>query len=290
MNSMTGFGKGVYELSGKRYTIEVRSVNHRFIELKMRLPKGLLAIEEKIDKALKNTFSRGSFSIYFTMETTEEGTKDLDVDLSLAKSYYEASLKARDFLGIEDHLTLKDIMLFSDVVRIGREDDEDVLWTGIGSAMEIAFEQLSEMRAAEGEALKKDITERISLLRGIVTEIEADSEGMVEVYQEKLEERIATLLDQVPVNEDRIAYEVAVFADKSNVTEEIVRLGIHLEQFESFFALKEPVGRKMDFLVQEMNREVNTIGSKSSVPAIAEKVVILKSELEKIREQIQNIE
>lgn len=289
MNSMTGFGKGCFETDDKVYTIEVRSVNHRFIEVKMRLPRGLLSIEEKIDKAIKSTFKRGTFSIYLDIRNNGSSPSDLEVDLGIAESYFLAGEKVKDHLNLSSSLSLQDILRYPEVVKT-HSPEEETLWPAISQALEEALEKMGEMRGLEGESLKKDLLGRLAFVSETVEVISQDSLDVVKDYQIRLRERIEELLDKVPVNEDRIAYEVAAFADKSSITEEIVRLRVHIEQFGLLLADKEAVGRKLDFLIQEMNREINTIGSKSNVTAIAAAVVTLKSELEKIREQVQNIE
>ena len=290
MNSMTGFGKGSFETDSKIYTIEVRSVNHRFIEIKMRLPKGLLSIEEKIDKAIKNTFKRGTFSIYLDIRNNGASPCELDVDLSIAESYFQAAEKVKNHLEMTSSLSLQDVLRYPDVIKSHGVEEEKVLWPAISNALDEALKTIGVRRRLEGEALKVDLIERLKLISKTLEVVDEDSLEVVKDYQIRLRERIESLLDQVPVNEDRIAYEVAAFADKSSITEELVRLRIHIKEFQRLLDAEEAVGRKLDFLIQEMNREINTIGSKSSVTTIANAVVVLKSELEKIREQVQNIE
>ncbi|AMP20489.1 hypothetical protein AZF37_04295 [endosymbiont 'TC1' of Trimyema compressum] len=290
MNSMTGFGKGSFETESKIYTIEARSVNHRFIEVKIRLPKGLLSIEEKIDKAIKNTFKRGTFSIYLDIRNNGTSPCELDLDLSIAESYFQAAEKVKNHLGMTSSLSLQDILRYPDVIKSQGVEEEDVLWPAVSNALNEALKTIGVMRRLEGEALKTDLLKRLQLISKTLEVVDEDSLEVVKDYQIRLRERIESLLDQVPVNEDRIAYEVAAFADKSSITEELVRLRIHIKEFERLLNDEDAVGRKLDFLIQEMNREINTIGSKSSVTTIANAVVILKSELEKIREQVQNIE
>ena len=212
------------------------------------------------------------------------------MDLTIAESYFQSAEKVKQHLGMTSSLSLQDVLRFPDVIKSHGVEAEDVLWPAISSALDEALKTIGVMRRLEGEALKEDLLKRLQLISKTLEIVDADSLEVVKDYQIRLRERIESLLDQVPVNEDRIAYEVAVFADKSSITEELVRLRIHIKEFERLLGTEEAVGRKLDFLIQEMNREINTIGSKSSVTTIANAVVILKSELEKIREQVQNIE
>ena len=290
MYSMTGYGKGKGESNKRIYNIEMRSVNHRFLEVKTRLPKGMLLIEEKIDKYLKEKFNRGSFSVFINIESNKDYKEEFKINYSLAESYFNAGRNIKEHFNLGYDLSLQDIIRYPEVITVDSTDEEEDNWLYIETALAEASTNLELMRKDEGLKLKADCMERIKLIEASVTEVGKYSVDVVEEYKQKLNERIKTLLDSVPVNEDRIAYEVAAFADKSNITEEIVRLEIHLGHFRKYMELDEPIGRKLDFLIQEMNREINTIGSKSSSTDIAAIVVNIKSEIEKIREQIQNIE
>ena len=291
MNSMTGYGKGKGESPKKIYNIEMRAVNHRFIEVKSRLPKGMLLIEEKIDKYIKEYFNRGSFSVYINIENNSDYKEEFFINFNLAESYFNAGRSIKEHFNLPYDLSLQDIIRYPEVLSSeGEDEDQETLWIYIKEAVENACINLSEMRKKEGEKLKTDCFKRLTKIAEDIDKIGEFTDLVVEEYKVKLNERIKSLLDTVPVNEDRLAYEVAAFADKSNITEEIVRLKIHIDHFREFLELDEPVGRKLDFLIQEMNRETNTIGSKSSSTDIATIVVSVKSEIEKIREQIQNIE
>lgn len=291
MYSMTGYGKGVCEAPDKIYTLELRAVNHRFLEVKFRLPKGMLFIEENIDKSIKGSFERGSFSVYLNIEANSERQQEFHIDYQLAEAYYNAGNALKEHFGLPYGLTLQDLIRYPEVLSAnGSEEADDELWSHIHEALTMACGNLKEMRLNEGLKLKQDFHERLAIIEENLKLVEGYSDRIVEEYRDRLSDRISSLLDAVPVNEDRIAYEVAAFADKSNITEEITRLGIHLQHFREFLEAKVPVGRKLDFLIQEMNREVNTIGSKSSSTDIAAIIVTMKSEMEKIREQVQNIE
>jgi uncharacterized protein (TIGR00255 family) len=288
---MTGYGKGIKETQERIYTLELRSVNHRFLEVKYRLPKGMLFVEEKIDKFLKANFNRGSFSVFLNIENNKEYKQDFNIDFKLAEAYFKAGQNIKEHFNLSYDLSLQDIIRYPEVISSNdKELDDEVIWNDIKEALESACNNVKVMRSNEGEKLKEFFIESLEIINANISEVDKYADFVVGEYKEKLQDRIKTLLDSVPVNEDRIAYEVAAFADKSNITEEITRLKIHMTHFKEYFEINEPIGRKMDFLIQEMNREINTIGSKSSSTDIAVIIVTLKSELEKIREQVQNIE
>lgn len=291
MFSMTGYGKGIKETQERIYTLELRAVNHRFLEVKYRLPKGMLFVEEKIDKFLKANFNRGSFSVFLNIENNKEYKQDFNIDFKLAEAYFKAGQNIKEHFKLSYDLSLQDIIRYPEVISSNdKELDDEVIWNDIKEALESACNNVKVMRENEGEKLKEFFMESLEIINANINEVDKYADFIVGEYKEKLQDRIKTLLDSVPVNEDRIAYEVAAFADKSNITEEITRLKIHMTHFKEYFESNEPIGRKMDFLIQEMNREINTIGSKSSSTDIAVIIVTLKSELEKIREQVQNIE
>lgn len=291
MYSMTGYGKGIKETQERIYTLELRAVNHRFLEVKYRLPKGMLFVEEKIDKFLKSNFNRGSFSVFLNIENNKEYKQDFNIDFKLAEAYFKAGQNIKEHFKLSYDLSLQDIIRYPEVISSNdKELDDEIIWNDIKEALETACGNVRTMRKNEGEKLKEYFKESLEIININIDEVDKYSDFIVGEYKGKLQDRIKTLLDAVPVNEDRIAYEVAAFADKSNITEEITRLKIHMTHFKDYFEISEPIGRKMDFLIQEMNREINTIGSKSSSTDIAVIIVTLKSELEKIREQVQNIE
>ncbi len=291
MFSMTGYGKGIKETQERIYTLELRAVNHRFLEVKYRLPKGMLFVEEKIDKFLKANFNRGSFSVFLNIENNKEYKQDFNIDFKLAEAYFKAGQSIKEHFKLSYDLSLQDIIRYPEVISSNdKELDDEVIWNDIKDALKAACENVKIMRGNEGEKLKGFFVESLEIINTNIDKVNNYADFVVGEYKDKLQDRIKSLLDAVPVNEDRIAYEVAAFADKSNITEEITRLKIHMTHFRDYFEINEPIGRKMDFLIQEMNREINTIGSKSSSTDIAVIIVILKSELEKIREQVQNIE
>lgn len=292
IKSMTGFGRGESRDNIRHFVVEIKSVNHRYNDIIIKMPKHLNYIEDRIRKHIRSKISRGRVEVYINLEYIDDSGIQVQVDLPLAKSYKEAVETLNEKLCIKDKITIDLIAKFPDVIRVEkREDDEDEVWNCLKTGLEEALNKLLEMRIREGQELAKDIRLRAENIIGIVKAIEARSPEVVLEYKNKLKSRIEELLgDSYELDESRVANEVAFFADKSNIDEEIVRLYSHVNQLISTLDADVPVGRRLDFLIQEMNREANTIGSKASDIVITNKVVELKSEIEKVREQIQNIE
>lgn len=291
IKSMTGFGRGEHEEFGRSYTVEVKSVNHRYSDISVKLPKQLSYLEDTIRKFVSDHISRGKVDVYITQNKYSEDEIRVTIDHALVSSYMKSLAELRDTYKLEDDITVSNVSRFPDLLTVDRvEDDKDKVWNTLSVAMEKSLDNLTEMRKVEGKKLFEDLTKRAAYIRSMVDEIKQRSPIVVQEYKTKLEERIKQLLGDVPVDEERLAQEVAIFADKSSITEEIVRLYSHIDQLLSIMNEDVPVGRKLDFLVQEMNREINTIGSKASDIIITRYVVDVKSEIEKIREQIQNIE
>lgn len=292
IKSMTGFGRGESRDNVRHFVVEIKSVNHRYNDIIIKMPKHLNYIEDRVRKHIKSRISRGRVEVYINLEYIEDSAAKVQVDLPLAKSYKEAVENLNEKLYINDKITIDLIAKFPDVIRVEKkEDDEDEVWDCLKNALEEALDKLIEMRIREGQELAKDVRLRSKNIIDIVKTIEARSPEVVLEYRNKLKNRIEELLeDSYELDESRLANEVAFFADKSNIDEEIVRLYSHVNQLVSTLDTDVPVGRRLDFLIQEMNREANTIGSKASDIVITNKVVELKSEIEKIREQIQNIE
>ncbi|KPU28281.1 hypothetical protein TR13x_02800 [Caloranaerobacter sp. TR13] len=292
IKSMTGFGRGESRDNIRHFIVEIKSVNHRYNDIIIKMPKHLNYIEDRIRKHIKSKISRGRVEVYINLEYIDESGIKVQVDLPLAKSYKEAVEILNENLYIKDKITIDLIAKFPDVIRVEKkEDDEDEVWNCLKNGLEEALNKLIEMRIREGQELAKDIRLRAKNIVDIVKTIETRSPEVVLEYKNKLRNRIEELLgESYELDESRLANEVAFFADKGNIDEEIVRLYSHVNQLISTLDVDVPVGRKLDFLIQEMNREANTIGSKASDIVITNKVVELKSEIEKIREQIQNIE
>lgn len=292
IKSMTGFGRGEYNDGVHNFLVEIKTLNHRYNDIVVKMPKHLNYIEDNIKKTIKEVINRGRVEVYVGLEYEDDNNWEVQVNTTLAKSYKEALDTIVKELEIDQEITLKDIIQLPDLIKVERQkDDEDRLWICLQTALNAALESVLKMRIAEGKELEKDIRNRVLTISDLLASIENRSNLVVEEYKIKLKERAEELIDcEYKIDECKLENEVVFFADRSNITEELVRFSSHINQTIECLNSNEPVGRKLDFLIQEMNREVNTIGSKSCDIEIAQAVVEIKSELEKIREQIQNIE
>lgn len=291
IKSMTGYGRGESEENGKAFTVEIRSVNHRFCEVFVRMPKYYTALEDRTRKLIQERVSRGRLDVFVNVSDRGTGNKSIQVDKELAMAYYSALEELRETIGIDGKPGIVDIARLPDVILLEEvQEDLDQVWPVLNRALDEALGQLTEMRGTEGQRLMKDQIKRVARLEDYTEEIALRAPSVVQEYQEKLHTRIKELASGIEVDENRLATEVALFADKSSISEELVRLRSHFRELRSTMDLDEPVGRKLDFLVQELNREFNTIGSKSNDTMISSLVIKAKSEVEKIREQVQNIE
>lgn len=291
VRSMTGYGRAQQERGGRDITIEIKSVNARYFEYSSRMPRSFAFLDDRLKKLVGGAISRGKTELALTVVNTGAQQVSISVDLELAQSYLNAMRAMSDTLGVRDDITAATLARFSDIFTMRRvETDEEQLWQDVRAVAEAAVENFIAMRAAEGEKLKADILSRLDYLERAVGEVEEMSARRVPQYREKLYARLQALLADSAIDEARIVTEAAIFADKTAVDEETVRLRSHLRQYRDILESSEPVGRKLDFLTQEMNRETNTIGSKAQELEITRKVVDMKAEIEKIREQIQNLE
>lgn len=290
--SMTGYGKGEAENDLFRLKVELKSVNHRYLDINIKLPRYLIYLEERIKKLIKEDLNRGKVDVFINLDFINQSSIEVKVDVPLANSFKMALDSLILDLGIEDKVRLSNILQISDIIKTEKKDlDEDLTWNTLEEAVNEALKGISQMREYEGTQLKDDILIKLKVIELIISEIEVRSPYVVEEYRTKLYERIKTLMeDKNPIDYDRLALEVAIISDKSSIDEELTRLKSHIRQFREILDQDTPVGRKLDFLIQEFNREINTIGSKSSDSILVKLVVDLKSEIEKIREQIQNIE
>lgn len=288
--SMTGYGRGESEIAGKKFIVEIKSVNHRFLEIVTRYPKQLASLEDVVKRHIQKQLSRGRLDVYITMEDSGKAEPHIEVDKGLAIAYYKAMKELAASIP-EAQFDFGQIIKYPDVlVHVENEVLPEELWSGLEQAVNTALEGLLSMRKAEGDRLVKDLLERGEEIARMAKDIEDRAPEVVKEYRERLDKRLRDILKDVAIDEQRLVTEVAIFADRSSITEELVRLASHLEQLKEILASPEPAGRKLDFLVQELNREVNTIGSKANDLRITQVVVNLKSEIEKIKEQVQNIE
>lgn len=292
IKSMTGFGRSDYQLENIYFNVELKSVNNRYVDISIKLPRRFTYLEENIRSLVKSYVERGRIELYITYQNIGDSDVKITADMPLAREYLNSLLQIEENLKVKNNITTSLIATFPDVIKIEkREDDEEEIWNCLKEALNGALAKLVLMRKEEGARLKEDIGKRLSKINTFLQQIKERTPVIVEEYKQKLADRIKELLDeQVDLDEGRLALEVALFADKSNITEEIVRLGSHIDQLNKTLEEDEAVGRKLDFLIQEMNREINTIGSKANDLIVANLVINVKSELEKIREQVQNIE
>ncbi len=291
IRSMTGYGRGENISAGRHITFEIKSVNHKFFEFSARLPRGYLFLEDRLKGYVQSRVARGKTDVFLQIETLEEADVQVLVNHSLAGAYVQALGEMKERYSLPDNVSLSLLSRYPDLLSVHKApEDEDAVWEAVRAAADPAVESFLQMREAEGARLKQDILEKAQKLEDMVGEVEKLTPETVKEYRERLQEKIQELLGDNRFDEQRVLTEVAVFADKVAVDEETVRLRSHIRQLRQMLELEEPVGRKIDFLVQEMNREANTIGSKSVNAKIAYLVVNMKAEIEKIREQVQNVE
>lgn len=293
IRSMTGYGRAQATVGTINVTVELKSVNHRYFEFNSRVPRNYGFLEEKLKSFVGSLVSRGKVECYVSVENLEDSEVEILVNHGLASSYLKAyrELAERNELDIRDDLAISSLVRNSDIFTVHKQEaDEEKIWEAVKSVAAEAVAKFIAMREAEGEKLKNDVISRAEFILNKVSVIEERSPETVKEYNDKLLSRINEFLSDVQVDEQRLLTECAIFADKVAVAEETVRLRSHIDQLGQFLNSTEAVGRKIDFLVQEMNREANTIGSKAQDVTIARCVIDIKAEIEKIREQIQNIE
>lgn len=291
IKSMTGYGRSQQLADGMNITVELKSVNHRYFEFSSKLPRSYGFLDEKLKSFFMGKLTRGKMECYVQIETVEEPDTIISVNHPLVKGYLDAYKELAETYGLENNVKVSDISRVSDIFSIRKQAaDEDKIWAAVQTVAEEALNGFVAMREREGERLRADVLSRLDLILENVAYIEERSPETVKEYNEKLLGRLRELLSDAHIEEQRILTEAAIFADKIAVAEETVRLRSHISQMRTFLEADEAVGKKMDFLIQEFNREANTIGSKAQDVEIARRVVAIKSEIEKIREQIQNIE
>ncbi len=291
IKSMTGFGRAQETVDGMTVTVELKSVNHRYFEFTAKVPRTYGFLEEKLKSFLNARVSRGKMECYVSIENLEESDMEVVVNPSLAKGYVDALRTLSETFGLKEDYSAISIAKFPDVLTLRKAPaDEEKIWNAVQKVTELAVERFVTMRETEGEKLCADILSKADTILEHVAFVESRSPQTVREYHEKLRQRMEELLENTQVDEQRLLTEAAIFADKVAVDEETVRLCSHISQLREFLNADEPIGRKLDFLVQEMNRESNTIGSKAQDVEIAKRVIAIKAEVEKIREQVQNIE
>jgi len=291
MYSMTGYGKGSASIDGREMTVELKSVNHRYLDVGMRLPRLLSFLEDPIRSALSSRLSRGHVDVFVNYRNLRSDARSVDIDVPLLTAFVAAARQANLSLALRDDLSLTAALRLPDVSNVREADeDNDALLALLNSAISGAIDALLVMRRQEGERLSVYLSNCTDTVESLTNQIAVRAPIVVEEYRVKLNERITNLLGTVEVDRARLATEVALFADKASIDEEISRLHSHIAQMRSLLADPEPAGRKLDFVVQEMNREYNTIGSKANDGELTKLVLTGKAEIEKIREQVQNIE
>lgn len=291
IRSMTGYGRFEGVIEGRNVIFEIKSVNHRFFELQCRTPRGCGFIEETIKALVSQNVTRGKIDVYVSIEADDGLAAEVTINQSLAAGYVKALQQLRDSYDLADDISVSSVARYNDIFTVRKApENEEKLCAVTAQAGQKAVADFLAMREKEGAKLREDVLSRCDRIISIVEKIEARSPEIVAEYRERLYARLSEILGETTIDPQRILTEAAIFADKTAVDEETVRLRSHIDQLRTMLSGNEPVGRKIDFIVQEMNREANTIGSKVNDAALAHKVVDIKAEIEKIREQIQNIE
>ena len=291
MNSMTGFGKAEVLTKNIRCTAEVTSFNNRFLELSVKLPRQLSSLEAQLRELVGDRVSRGKVNLYIGYDEIGADAAKYHINIDAIKAYYSQLKVIQKKLKIPGKVEIEDILAIPESYGSSSESvDEKKIWPIVEKAADKALTQMSFMRGKEGAALSNDMAMRIDTIEKLLAQVEAESKTVVQKMREKLTKRIEEILQSSSIDQTRLEQEVAFYADKSDITEECTRFASHNEQFKHAFTLKEPIGKKLNFLLQEMNREANTIASKSSELNIAKGALVMKEEIEKLREQVQNVE
>lgn len=291
IKSMTGFGRGIYDGEKRTVTVEIKSVNHRFLDFNLKIYRVYSKFEDKIRAAVSSRISRGKIDVYVSVVNKEVDGLEVSLDRSLLNGYLKAYSVLKDEYGLKDDISVMTVARNSDLFTVNKaEEDDEAVYADIENAVSIALDEFVAMREEEGKRLAEDLLSYLAVLEENTEKLKKLSPESVKEYRKKFEERIKELLEDAKVDEQRLLTETAIFADKIAVDEEMARLKSHFAQFKQMIESTAPIGKKMDFLVQEINREINTTGSKANNLEMSKTVVEMKSELEKIREQIQNVE
>ena len=292
IRSMTGYGKGTLEIESRQYQIEIKSVNHRYSDISIKIPKTLSYLEEKIKKEISEKIKRGKIDVFVTFENNSEEGKEIKINKEIAKLYIKQLKELAEEEKILSNIEVVDISKFPDVLTIKADENDEKIKKEVIQTTQEAINKILEMKEAEGEKISRDLLERLERIENKIEEISQKSTGLIEGYVVKLEKRIKEILKTEEIDKSRLAQEVVIYADKCSIEEEITRLKSHIYQFKKLIIdnKNEAIGKKLDFIIQEMNRETNTIGSKANNLEITNAVIDIKTIIEDIREQIQNIE
>ena len=291
IKSMTGYGKAEKAIEQRTYQIEIKSVNHRYLDISVKMPKQLSYLEEEIKKVISSKVKRGKVDVFINFENNSAQGKNIQINTDIAKIYISELRKLAEQENISSNIEVTEISKYPDVLSIQNVEDEETIKQEILEVTKMATEQLVSMKKIEGEKISQDLLQRISKIKEKIQEISSLSTGLIQEYVVKLEGRIKELLVGQEIDESRLAQEVVIYADKCSIEEEVTRLKSHIFQFKKLIEeTNGTIGKKLDFIIQEMNRETNTIGSKANNLEITNGVIDIKTELEDIREQVQNIE
>jgi uncharacterized protein (TIGR00255 family) len=290
IKSMTGYGRAKLSKDDREYQIEIKSVNHRYLDISVRIPKQLSYLEETIKKEIAKKVKRGKIDVFVTFENNSLEGKEIKINTELAKAYIDELKKLAEKENILSDIQVTEISKYPDVLNIQSSQDDEKITEEVLETVTIATDNLVQMRETEGNKISEDLLKRLNIINKKVEEIAKLSTGLIEEYVVKLEERINEILKNQEIDKTRLAQEVVIYADKCSIEEEVTRLNSHISQFKNLLNSNEAIGKKLDFIIQEMNRETNTIGSKANNLEITNGVIDIKTEIENIREQVQNIE
>lgn len=290
IKSMTGYGRAKLSKDDREYQIEIKSVNHRYLDISVRIPKQLSYLEETIKKEIAKKVKRGKIDVFVTFENNSLEGKEIKINTELAKAYIDELKKLAEKENILSDIQVTEISKYPDVLNIQSNQDDEKITEEVLETITIATDNLVQMRETEGNKISEDLLKRLNIINKKVEEIAKLSTGLIEEYVVKLEERINEILKNQEIDKTRLAQEVVIYADKCSIEEEVTRLNSHISQFKNLLNSNEAIGKKLDFIIQEMNRETNTIGSKANNLEITNGVIDIKTEIENIREQVQNIE
>lgn len=290
IKSMTGYGRGKSEIDGREYVVEIKTINHRYNDVSIKMPRYLSFLEDRIRQYVTKSILRGKVEVLVSVNNISSSSKNIIVDKELAGEYISEMRELIKMYGLKDDISVSSLMRLPDIITSSDIEDEDAYWNAIKVSLDLALQTLIEAKENEGDRLKKDIECRLEKISEYVDIVEEKSANLLEEYKAKLINRINELGANNIIDENRIGIEVVLFADKSSICEEVTRLKSHIDSLKKMLDTSGPIGKKIDFLVQEMNRETNTIGSKANSIGITNYVVEMKNEIENIREQVQNIE